>query len=110
VLFDKNINAIIIAGDIAYDLNFENGTVYDKFMKMISEFAARTPIIITPGNHEHRSPDAYKLLSSSFKLYGLEGKLATTIYFGSINLISFDPYSVVYGLPEEVSSLTALTN
>lgn len=41
----------MIAGDIAYDLDSNNGTTYEKFLQLMEEVATDTPFFIAPGNH-----------------------------------------------------------
>jgi hypothetical protein len=45
------------------------------------------------------------LLSSSFKLYDVDNKLATGLSLGSLYIVPFDPYRVVYNKKETISSL-----
>lgn len=77
---------------------------------MIEEISTQTPFFIAPGNHERRTVDAALLLNKSFKLYGVENKLSTGINFGSLYLTLFDPFGIVFDLPEQVSSLTSLSH
>lgn len=51
VIQDKQINALMIAGDIAYDLDSNYGDVYETFLQLLEEFSATLPIFHTPGNH-----------------------------------------------------------
>lgn len=57
-LFDRqmatgaNIDALIILGDVAYDLDSNNGSNYEGFIRMLSQVSSRWPIIFVPGNHE----------------------------------------------------------
>jgi hypothetical protein len=48
------------------------------------------------------------LFNSSFKIYGLDKKLATGLSFGSLFLVPFDPFNIIYGYTEPLSSLEAL--
>lgn len=47
-------DAIIHVGDFAYDMNSEDATVGDEFMKQIETIAAYTPYMVCPGNHEEK--------------------------------------------------------
>lgn len=47
----KGINAVIVAGDIAYDLDSFDGKVYEDFLILMQEFSKTLPFFITPGNH-----------------------------------------------------------
>ena len=42
-------------GDIAYDLDSNNGDNYEAFMKEMEEVSKTVPVILVPGNHEHYS-------------------------------------------------------
>jgi hypothetical protein len=46
----KDIKGIYINGDIAYDLDSDQGERYDDFVRMISQVTPYWPIIIAPGN------------------------------------------------------------
>ncbi|BFZ11866.1 hypothetical protein BsWGS_14905 [Bradybaena similaris] len=51
---DANMyDAIIHVGDIAYDLDSNNGRVGDTFMQQIESLAANVPYMTCVGNHEH---------------------------------------------------------
>eukprot|EP00927_Polykrikos_kofoidii_P070393 TRINITY_DN6656_c0_g2_i1.p1 TRINITY_DN6656_c0_g2~~TRINITY_DN6656_c0_g2_i1.p1 ORF type:complete len:600 (-),score=86.87 TRINITY_DN6656_c0_g2_i1:254-2053(-) len=41
-------------GDFGYDLQSNNGTTGDQFMRNIEQLAARVPYMVNQGNHEHR--------------------------------------------------------
>ena len=50
-----DINGILINGDVAYDLDSNNGRNYEDFLNMLSRIARYVPVIINTGNHEHFS-------------------------------------------------------
>lgn len=93
---------------MAYDLDSNNGSNYEDFLFLLEQVSYKTPIIHVPGNHERRTPDAALLFNSSFKIYGLDKKLATGLSLGSLFILPFDPYNVIYGYTEPLSSLDAL--
>ncbi len=62
-LRNTEVNAVMIAGDIAYDLDSFNGRVYEDFLGLMQEFSPRLPFFITPGNHERRTVDAALLFN-----------------------------------------------
>lgn len=66
VLREQEIHAVLIDGDVAYDLDTNNGSNYQDFLTLLEEVSARTPIIHIPGNHERRTPDAALLFNTSF--------------------------------------------
>nr|CAD7595216.1 unnamed protein product [Timema genevievae] len=45
-------DAVIHAGDFAYDMNDEEGKVGDKFLRQIESMAGYIPYMTCPGNHE----------------------------------------------------------
>ena len=108
VLHEHKIDALLIDGDVAYDLDTNNGSNYEDFLFLLEEVSYKTPIIHVPGNHERKTPDAALLFNSSFKIYGLDKKLATGLSLGSLFILPFDPYNVIYGYTEPLSTLDAL--
>jgi hypothetical protein len=48
---DKNIYALFINGDMAYDLQSNKGRNYEDFLNMISQVSIKWPLIINAGNH-----------------------------------------------------------
>lgn len=62
---DNSIRAIFINGDVAYDLQSNNGRNYEDFLNMISQVTVRWPLIINPGNHEHRDQN-YDIMVNTF--------------------------------------------
>lgn len=108
MLREEEIHLFVIDGDISYDLDTNNGTNYEEFLQLLEIVSAKTPIIHVPGNHERRTPDAALLFNNTFKIYGLEKTLATGLSFGSLFIVPFDPFNVIYGYNEPISSLAAL--
>lgn len=45
-------DAILHIGDFAYDMDSNEGTVGDEFMRQIETIAAYVPYMVVPGNHE----------------------------------------------------------
>lgn len=46
-------DAVFHVGDLAYDMDSDNGYVGDKFMNMIQPLTAELPYMTCPGNHEN---------------------------------------------------------
>ena len=67
---DNTIKALFINGDVAYDLQSNNGRNYEDFLNMISQVTTKWPVILNPGNHEHRDSNL-RILNTSFETYGL---------------------------------------
>ena len=99
---DIRVNAININGDIAYDLDSNEGENYEEFLKMLSQVSCRWPVILNAGNHEHLSKDDLYLFNNSFETYGYTKNSMTILDFGKFNYLLFDPYEIIYeGKPEE---------
>lgn len=45
------IDGIIVNGDIAYDLDSNNGTNYEEFLNILSRSARYVPVLMIAGNH-----------------------------------------------------------
>ena len=65
------------------------------------------PIITVTGNHEYNTKDNWQLFTSSLELYGLDTELAVGINFGSLYLVAFDPYNLVYGVTNKTDDSVA---
>jgi hypothetical protein len=63
---------------------------------MIGRTAASIPIIQITGNHEYNTPDNYELFVKSFELYNLDKDYASGLHLGSLYLLAFDPYNLIY--------------
>jgi len=46
-------NLSIFIGDIAYDMNGDNGRIGDYYLRRIESFAAKIPYMVVPGNREY---------------------------------------------------------
>lgn len=51
ILQSESPNGIMINGDIAYDLDSNNGTNYEEFLTLLSRFARYVPVFLNTGNH-----------------------------------------------------------
>lgn len=50
--YDSDIVSVFHMGDMAYELEGNNGTKGDDYFRAIEKWAARIPYMYTPGNHE----------------------------------------------------------
>lgn len=48
---EQNIKAIIVNGDLAYDLDSNNGTNYEEFLNILSRSSRFVPAFLIAGNH-----------------------------------------------------------
>jgi len=65
------IDLLMINGDIAYDLDSDQGNRYTNFLKMMENVTSRLPVVIIPGNHEHYNNDSIQLFNSTFEAYNI---------------------------------------
>lgn len=50
----EEIDWLVHLGDIAYNMEFDNGQIGDDFLTMIEPISAEIPYMVIPGNHEFR--------------------------------------------------------
>jgi hypothetical protein len=91
-----DIDAIYIGGDVAYDLDSNEGKNYEDFLKMLAQISSLWPLIFCPGNHEYKSNDDKEIMISSFPIYGIMDRYVTSINFHQFSLLIFDPYDILY--------------
>lgn len=53
-------------GDLAYDLDTNNGTNYEEFLNILSRSARYVPAFLIAGNHEHNSKDTELFFYKTF--------------------------------------------
>jgi metallophosphoesterase superfamily enzyme len=106
---DLDIDALYISGDIAYNLDSNEGKNYEEFIRMLSQVSSRWPTIFTTGNHERISPDTVKVFNASFENYGTIDTNVTTIHFHSFNFVIYDPFGIIFGGETEDKVLAAFT-
>jgi len=83
-------DAVIHAGDIAYNMLEQDGVMGDNFMNMIQPIAAQIPYMTCPGNHELSYN--YSHYRSKFNMPGDEGaeKLFFSWNMGPLHVISIN--------------------
>jgi len=91
-----DVNGIVLNGDIAYDLDTNNGKNFENFMNILSRIARYLPVFINAGNHEHLSDEDLNIFYFTFEQYGMDQKLAAGLNLGPIYLVGFDPYDNLY--------------
>lgn len=62
---------------------------------MISQVSIKWPVIINPGNHEHRDNNSY-ILNASFEVYGVVETRVVLLNLPWFSFILFDPYEILY--------------
>ena len=48
---ENEINGLVIVGDIAYNIDTDNGVKYEQFLRLLARTVSSIPIIMIPGNH-----------------------------------------------------------
>lgn len=61
-----DVNGMVVNGDIAYDLNSNNGKNYEDFLNMLSRTARYLPAYFNTGNHEHLTDDGLEIFYFAF--------------------------------------------
>ncbi len=90
------IHGMMINGDICYEIDTDNGKVFEVFLNMLSRTAQYIPVFMITGNHEHNSEDDMKLYTFTFEQYGKDKTMAVGLSLGQMFLIGFDPYQSLY--------------
>lgn len=79
----RPVDGILHLGDIAYDLDSDEGKVGDEFLRMIQPISARFPYITLPGNHEYFRNMTY--YSNRFRMPVNDDNQGTGLFY-SFNL------------------------
>eukprot|EP01120_Amphizonella_sp_Union-15-10_P004892 TRINITY_DN1565_c0_g1_i1.p1 TRINITY_DN1565_c0_g1~~TRINITY_DN1565_c0_g1_i1.p1 ORF type:complete len:413 (+),score=52.36 TRINITY_DN1565_c0_g1_i1:61-1299(+) len=82
----RNYDAVIHTGDLAYDLDANNGATGDQFMNNIEPIASSVPYMTAPGNHENNNNFTHYI--NRFAL--LQSGVATTSGSGTNLWYSWD--------------------
>lgn len=94
----NSTDSIAFLGDLAYDLNDENGMRGNNFMKFMDDVSLNVPIQLSPGNHEnHNQYEEYQKrfylpnrTSNKTFYYSYD---VNNVHFISLNSeVEFDPY------------------
>nr|CAD7394660.1 unnamed protein product [Timema cristinae] len=91
-------DAVIHAGDFAYDMNDEEGNVGDKFLRQIESMAGYVPYMTCPGNHE--ANNNFSDYRNRFSMPGNTEGLWYSFDVGPIHFISISTevyYFLEYG-------------
>ncbi|XP_014257368.1 acid phosphatase type 7-like [Cimex lectularius] len=104
-------DAVIHVGDMAYDMNDNNGRVGDEFMRQLQPIASYVPYMVCPGNHE----EAYNFshFRERFSMPGQSENLYYSFNLGPIHFVSLNTeayYFVKYGMKLLVKQYEWLVN
>ncbi|XP_014275508.1 acid phosphatase type 7 [Halyomorpha halys] len=105
-----SIDAVIHIGDLAYDMDTDNGKFGDEFMRQIEPIAAHVPYMVCPGNHEQ----AYNFshFRERFTMPGNSENLFYSFDLGPVHFVSFTTeayYFVNYGIKILVNQYNWIT-
>ncbi|CAH0386051.1 unnamed protein product [Bemisia tabaci] len=87
-VMSKKYDAILHVGDFAYNFDWENGTVGDKFMNLIQPIAAYIPYMTCPGNHE--GSNFFHHYRNRFSMPGDSQSMYYSWNMGPVHFISID--------------------
>lgn len=82
-------DAILHAGDLAYDFHSKQGTVGDQFMMAIEPVASAVPYMTCPGNHESRYNFSHYRKRFSMPNYEETESLWYSFNIGPIHFVSY---------------------
>lgn len=86
-------------GDVAYNLNTNNGKQYELFMSQLSLVSPFLPIIPIFGNHESDVPTNFEMFKLTFETYELSGKKRVQSYqFWNLKIVVYNPFLEIYGI------------
>lgn len=86
VVSKNQINALVILGDLAYNLHSKSSTRGDNFMNTLQPVIQSVPLMVTPGNHE--SFDKYQNFISRFQMP--QSRLFYTFTVGFVRYVSIN--------------------
>ncbi|XP_064387181.1 acid phosphatase type 7-like isoform X2 [Halichondria panicea] len=84
----ERFDAVLHAGDMAYNLFNDEGRVGDDFMNQIQDVASRVPYMVAPGNHEWL--DNFTHYIHRFSMPGNKEGLMYSWTVGPVRVISFN--------------------
>ena len=68
----EEYDLLILLGDYAYDIFHENGKKGDRFFEIYEPILAKSPVVLTTGNHDTANDS--KMLNARFKFPGVKRK------------------------------------
>lgn len=72
-------DAVLHIGDMAYNLDTDNGVIGDNFMNKIQPFASKVPYMTCPGNHE--SADNFTQYRLRYNMPGAQSGSGNNLYY-----------------------------
>ena len=80
-------DVLIFLGDLAYDIQNENGARGDQYFEQMEKIFTKAPVIFTPGNHE--SYDRTLFFTTRIKMPGTSDPTDNNLFVFKINDILF---------------------
>lgn len=76
---DNLYDMVLHIGDMAYNLDTDDGTIGDKFMNKIQPFASKVPYMTCPGNHENA--DNFTQYRARYNMPGAQSGSNNNLYY-----------------------------
>ena len=61
---------------------------------MLSQVSPRWPLILNPGNHEHKTDEDEILMNASYEIYGNDQKKVPVLDSGLFSLVIINSYII----------------
>ncbi|CAD5231609.1 unnamed protein product [Bursaphelenchus xylophilus] len=84
---DREFDLVIHNGDLAYNMDDDNGKFGDEFMRQIEPMAAYLPYMVSPGNHEKRYNFSHYI--NRFTMPGSDHNLYYSFDLGDAHYIAY---------------------
>ncbi|CAI5449103.1 unnamed protein product [Caenorhabditis angaria] len=100
-----DLDIIIHIGDLAYDLQDDNGNVGDDYMNAIEPMAAYIPYMVFPGNHEVSHNFNHMVNRFTMPKNGVyDNNLFWSLDFGMIHFVSLNTEYYAEGMSKETKA------
>ncbi|KAF2355295.1 Iron/zinc purple acid phosphatase-like C-terminal domain [Trinorchestia longiramus] len=96
-------DAVLHVGDMAYNMDTENGSVGDAFMDQIESIAAYLPYMTCPGNHESAYHFSQYRSRFSMPQYEVTESLYYSFNMGLVHFIALSTEVYYYGALREIN-------
>jgi len=90
VLNGPRLDAILHAGDIAYDLHLAQGSIGDSFQTDIESIASQVPYMVAPGNHESAFNFSHFKARFTMPGHAQSENLWWSVDIGTVHFVSYN--------------------